>query len=314
MDGAVGEPEQDKLAVVRGQLMPGPCRDGCHVVRQEREGLAAADERPGAAGYHDDRACGFPARPGPGVAGQALEQAAQGGQDGAAGERVAVLQAGEGAAPGGPGHQPPQGRVGLVPRVAADRAVLSVARAGREQRGGSRGVPDGQRLAGVGVVADEARPQAQHERDVEAVHPYHGFVAAGMDVAVPAPAGREDEVAWFHRHAVSVDDHAGAAAGEPEPYGGDGMGVDGCLLAGEEHLVGRRDGRGGTGSGRSEPRIAQDQRAALQAGRVSRELTGPGEFGINVIPVPDVPAFGASGLGDSSRCQNGSVDSSARRW
>ena len=96
-------------------------------------------------------------------------------------------------APGGPGHQPPQGRVGLVPRVAADRAVLSVARAGREQRGGagggSRGVPDGQRVAGVGVVADEAGPQAQHERDVEAVHPHRGLVAAGMDVAVPAPPG-----------------------------------------------------------------------------------------------------------------------------
>ena len=289
-------------SVARGQLMPGPGWDGGHVVRQQREGLAAADERPGAAGHHDDRAGGFPARPGPGAGGQALEQAAQGGQGGAAGERVAVLQAGEGAAAGGPGHQPPQGRVGLVPRVAADRAVLSVARAGREQRGGSgggsRGVPDGQRVAGVRVVADEARPQAQHERDVEAVHPHHGLVAAGMDVAVPAPAGREDEVARFHRHAVPVDDHAGAAAREPEPYGGDGMGVDGGPLAGEEHLVGRRDRRGGTGSRRSEPRIAQDQRAALQAGRVGRELAGPGELGIDVLPVPDVPALGASGLGE----------------
>lgn len=115
--------------------------------------------------------------------------------------------------------------------------MLSVARAGRMQRGGSgagsRGVPDGQRVAGVGVVAYEARPQAQHERDVEAVHPYRGLVAVGMDVAVPAPAGREDEVARFHRHAVPVDDHAGAAACEPEPYGGDGMGVDGALSPGK---------------------------------------------------------------------------------
>src|SRR5208282_2689994 len=208
----------------------------------------------------------------------------------------------EGAAAGGPGHQPPQGRVGLVPRVAADRAVLSVARAGREQRGGfgggSRGIPDGRRVAGVRVVADEACPQAQHERDVEAVHPHRGLVAAGMDVAVPAPAGREDEVARFHRHPVPVDDHAGAAAREPEPHGGDGMGVHGCLLAGEEHLVGRRDGRGGTGRRRSEPGIAQDQRAALQASRVGRELAGPGELGIDVLPVPDVPALGASGLGE----------------
>jgi hypothetical protein len=119
-----------------------------------------------------------------------------------------------------------------------------------------------------------------------------------MDVAVPAPARSEDEVARFHRHAVPVDDHAGTAAREPEPYGGDGMGVDGGLLAGEEHLVGRRGRWGGTGSRRSEPRIAQDQRAALQVGRVGRELTGPGELGINVMPVPDVPALGASGLGE----------------
>ena len=164
--------------------------------------------------------------------------------------------------------------------------------------GGSRGVPDGQRVAGVRVVAHEAGPQAQHERDVEAVHPHHGLVAAGMDVAVPAPAGGEDEVAWFHRHPVPVDDHAGAAAREPEPYGGDGMGVDGGALAGEEHLVGRRDGRGGTGSWRGEPGVAQDQRAALQVGRVGRELAGPGELGIDVLPVPDVRAFGASGLGE----------------
>jgi hypothetical protein len=179
--------------------------------------------------------------------------------------------------------------------------VLSVARAGREQRGGSggsRGVTDGQRLVRIRVVADEAGPQAQHERDVEAVHPHHGLIAAGMDVAVPAPAGREDEVARFHRHPVPVDDHAGVAAREPEPYGGDGMGVDGCLLAGEEHLVGRRDRRGGTDRRRSEPGVAQDQCAALQVSRVGRELAGPGELGIDVLPVPDVPAFGASRLGE----------------
>ena len=66
----------------------------------------------------------------------------------------------------------------------------------------------------------------------------------------------------------------------------------------EEHLVGRRDGQGGTGSRRSEPGIAQDQRAALQDGRVGRELAGPGKLGIDVMPVPDVPAFGAGGLGE----------------
>ena len=47
-----------------------------------------------------------------------------------------------------------------------------------------------------------------------------------------------------------------------------------------------------------EPGIAQDQRAALQAGRAGHELTGPGELGIDVLPVPDVPALGASGLGE----------------
>jgi hypothetical protein len=76
------------------------------------------------------------------------------------------------------------------------------------------------------------------------------------------------------------------------------MGVDRAALAGEEHLVGRRDRRGGTGSRRSEPGIAQDQRAALQGGCFGRELTGPGELGIAVMPVPDVPALGASGLGE----------------
>jgi hypothetical protein len=72
------------------------------------------------------------------------------------------------------------------------------------------------------------------------------------------------------------------------------MGADGGALAGEEHLVGRRDRRGGIGSRRSEPRIAHDQRAALQGGRVGRELTGPGELGIDVMPVPDVPALEAA--------------------
>src|SRR2546423_13103968 len=76
VDGAVGESEQDKLALARGQLMPGPGWDGRHVVGQEREGLAAADERPGAAGHHDDRAGGFPARPGPGARGPGPGQGA----------------------------------------------------------------------------------------------------------------------------------------------------------------------------------------------------------------------------------------------
>ena len=72
----------------------------------------------------------------------------------------------------------------------------------------------------------------------------------------------------------------------------------GAALAGEEHLAGRRDRRGGTDRRRSEPGIAQDQRAALQVGRVGRELAGPGELGIDVLPVPDVPALGAGRLGE----------------
>ncbi len=44
------------------------------------------------------------------------------------------------------------------------------------------------------VVAEEIGAQAQHERDVETIHPGHRLVAAGMDVAVPAPPRGEDEV------------------------------------------------------------------------------------------------------------------------
>jgi len=88
----------------------------------------------------------------------------------------------------------------------------------------------------------------------------------------------------------------------------------GALSPGEQHLVGRRDGRGGTDRRGSEPRVAQDQRAALQAGCVGRELAGPGELGIDVLPVPDVTRSGPAGSVNSSRCQNGSVDSSASRW
>ena len=193
-----------------------------------------------------------------------------------------------------------------------------VALTGREQRGGpgggSRDVPDGQRVAGVRVVADEAGPQAQHERDVEAVYPHHGLAAAGVDVAVPAPPGGEDEVARFHRHPVRVDDHAGAAARQPEPDGGDGMGVNRSALAGEQHLVGRRDRRGGPDRRRSEPGVAQDQHAALQAGRVGRELAGPGELGIDSCQCQTCPRSGPAGSVNSSRCQNGSVDSCASRW
>src|SRR6185369_7120246 len=39
-------------------------------------------------------------------------------------------------------------------------------------------------------------------------------------------------------------------------------------------------------------------RAALPAGRVGRELAGPGELGVDVLPVPDVPALGPGGLGE----------------
>jgi hypothetical protein len=48
--------------------------------------------------------------------------------------------------------------------------------------------------------------------DVEAVHPHHRLGAAGMDVAVPGPAGDEDEITRFHWHADPVDDHADTRA------------------------------------------------------------------------------------------------------
>ena len=73
VDRAVGHPEQDE-AVVRGdQLMPGPAGDRRYVVRPERQAPAGAGQRPGPAGYGDDRACGLPARPGPGSGRQAVE-------------------------------------------------------------------------------------------------------------------------------------------------------------------------------------------------------------------------------------------------
>ena len=39
------------------------------------------------------------------------------------------------------------------------------------------------------------------------------------------------------------------------------------------------------------------RRPALQAGRVGRDVAGPGELGIDLLPVPDVTALGAIGLG-----------------
>ena len=71
-------------------------------------------------------------------------------------------------------------------------AVRGACRPGAARRFRRRvpvGVPDGQWVAGVGVVAHEAGPQARHERDVEAVHPHHRLGAAGMDVAVPGQPG-----------------------------------------------------------------------------------------------------------------------------
>jgi len=47
-----------------------------------------------------------------------------------------------------------------------------------------------------------------------------------------------------------------------------------------------------------EPRVAQDQRAALQGVRLAGDFAGPGELGIDVMPVPDVPALGSGRLGD----------------
>src|SRR5271170_2196208 len=69
VDGAVGHPEHDEIVICGDHLMPGPGRDRRYVVREEREGLAAAAQCAGPAGHGDDRAGGFPARPGPGPGG-----------------------------------------------------------------------------------------------------------------------------------------------------------------------------------------------------------------------------------------------------
>jgi hypothetical protein len=51
------------------------------------------------------------------------------------------------------------------------------------------------------------------------------------------------------------------------------MGMDGCGLAGQEHLVGGRDGRGRADRRRGDPWVAEDQRAALGDGvRVVQDL------------------------------------------
>ena len=47
--------------------------------------------------------------------------------------------------------------------------------------------------------------------------------------------------------------------------------------------------------------VAQDQRAALQDGRIVRDVAGPGELGIDIRPVPDVPALGPGRLGDGGK-------------
>src|SRR5208337_2097708 len=117
--------------------MPGPRRDGRHIMGKERKGLAAADKRPGPAGYDYDRAGCFPGHAAPGPCGQALEQAGEGGQDWTAGDRVAVFEPAEGIVLRRLGHHPLQGRVGLLPWVAADRGMAPGAVIGRPQNRGA---------------------------------------------------------------------------------------------------------------------------------------------------------------------------------
>jgi hypothetical protein len=180
----------------------------------------------------------------------------------------------------------------VVPGAVAGRGQ------GRGAEGGAGRVPCGQRILGIGVVAVETGPQAHHEGDVEAVHPDGWLVTAGVDVAVPAPPGGEDEISWFHRDPVAVDDHARPAAGEPEPQGRHGMGVDRCGLAGEEHLVGGRQGGGGANSWRGEPGVAQDQRAALECSRLVHDFPGSCQFRKDVVRGPDVAALRPDRVGD----------------
>jgi hypothetical protein len=76
------------------------------------------------------------------------------------------------------------------------------------------------------------------------------------------------------------------------------MGMDRGALAGEEHLVRRADRGGGAERRRGEAGVAENQRAALEGGCLVRDFAGPGELGVDVEPVPDVPALGSGRLGE----------------
>ena len=104
------------------------------------------------------------------------------------------------------------------------------------------------------------------ERRVERIHP-HDRAAAFMDVLVPGPARRDDEIAFLHQAALAVDDGVGALALDDEADRVHGVAVRARGFSRQEDLQRGREicrgaGRGVVGFG-----IDEGQNAALDRGR-----------------------------------------------
>ena len=121
------------------------------------------------------------------------------------------------------------------------------------------------------------------ERHVGGVEPDDAMVAF-VDVAVPAHRRGEDEVAFFHFTASTIDDGGGAVGAGGKTYRRSGVAVRAGAVARLQHGEGGEQRGGGRGF-RAEGRMRHDQRAALD---VDRDLADRAvQERLDVAPAPD---------------------------
>ncbi len=199
-------------------------------------------------------------------------------------DEVAVQERHGGAAGNGVdiAHPP---RAVLVPRRRPDRITRRRPGIAEDRRERRRLIAHvrydvGHRKGGVvrlvGQVVRRARlervgAEIAVQRGVEHVEPNDRRVAA-VDMFVPGPARRNDEIAFLHRAVLAVDNRRGAAAFDHETQRVHGVAVRARFFAGFEDLQRRREVGGGAAGAVGAVRIDEAQHPPLhRRGRGHRQ-------------------------------------------
>ncbi|MNZ99481.1 hypothetical protein D3C78_1188090 [compost metagenome] len=103
------------------------------------------------------------------------------------------------------------------------------------------------RLLGLWVVFRESRPEEAHDRNVEAIQPYHRlptFAAGPVAMVVPSPGWGDDKVTRFHLRALAIDCGIGALALDDKAQRRLTVSMAGRDLAGQNQLQSRIEAGG----------------------------------------------------------------------